>query len=110
MPTTVLEAKQSVLHFTPTRDFKIFNHHSYCLLEQRTKTPTPTDKTCKLWDAETGDLLHTYRGHATEIVCLSFDPPGLTVATGSMDNTARLWDVETGTPLHTLVGLFALAP
>ncbi|CAM9437031.1 unnamed protein product, partial [Discosporangium mesarthrocarpum] len=47
------------------------------------------DKTCKLWNAETGDLHHTYRGHTTEIVCLSFDPHGATIATGSMDNTAR---------------------
>eukprot|EP00965_Chrysotila_dentata_P227679 6196148-Pleurochrysis_carterae.AAC.4 len=34
------------------------------------------DKTAKLWNAETGELLHTLRGHQTEIVCLSFDPHG----------------------------------
>ena len=62
------------------------------------------DKTCKLWNAENGDLYHTYRGHSTEIVCLSFNPQGTMVATGSMDNTARLWDVETGECLHTLLG------
>ncbi len=61
------------------------------------------DKTCKLWNAETGQLYHTYRGHATEIVCLSFNPHGTMLATGSMDNTARLWDVETGECLHTLL-------
>lgn len=49
-------------------------------------------------------MYHTFRGHATEIVCLSFDPNGAVVATGSMDNTARLWDVETGECLHTLLG------
>lgn len=47
---------------------------------------------------------HTFRGHSTEIVCLSFNPQGTVVATGSMDNTARLWDVETGECLHTLLG------
>jgi WD40 repeat protein len=62
------------------------------------------DKTCKLWSAETGQLYHTYRGHATEIVCLSFNPHGTMIATGSMDNTARLWDVESGECLHTLLG------
>ena len=62
------------------------------------------DKTCKLWNAETGQLYQTYRGHATEIVCLSFNPHGTAIATGSMDNTARLWDVETGECLHTLLG------
>lgn len=65
---------------------------------------TYTDKTCKLWSAETGQLYHTYRGHATEIVCLSFNPHGTMIATGSMDNTARLWDVESGDCLHTLLG------
>jgi WD40 repeat protein len=49
-------------------------------------------------------LYHTYRGHATEIVCLSFNPHGTMIATGSMDNTARLWDVEAGDCLHTLLG------
>lgn len=68
-------------------------------------TSTPAlDKTCKLWSAENGDLHHTFRGHSTEIVCLSFNPQGTVVATGSMDNTARLWDVETGECLHTLLG------
>lgn len=62
------------------------------------------DKTCKLWSAETGQLHHTYRGHATEIVCLSFNPQGTQLATGSMDNTSRLWDVETGECTHTLLG------
>lgn len=62
------------------------------------------DKTCKLWNSETGQLYHTYRGHATEIVCLSFNPQGDTIATGSMDNTAKLWDVETGQEKHTFLG------
>lgn len=39
-----------------------------------------------------------------EIVCLSFDPNGFLVATGSMDNTAKLWDVETGEQIFSLGG------
>lgn len=39
-----------------------------------------------------------------EIVCLSFDPHGILVATGSMDNTAKLWDVETGQEIFNLQG------
>jgi len=60
--------------------------------------------TPQLWNSETGQLYHTYRGHATEIVCLSFDPRGTLIATGSMDNTAKLWDVETGKERATLMG------
>lgn len=36
------------------------------------------DKTCKLWSTTSGENLHTFRGHDTEIVCLSFDPQGST--------------------------------
>jgi hypothetical protein len=54
--------------------------------------PGSFDKTAKLWDATTGELLHTLRGHATEIVCLAFDPHGVIAATGSMDSTAKVGD------------------
>ena len=57
----------------------------------------------QLWDADPGALHHVSKGHATEIVCLSFDPLGTTIATGSMDNSAKLWDVETGAEKHTLL-------
>jgi len=50
----------------------------------------------QVWNANTGELYSTLRGHATEIVCLSFNPQGNIIATGSMDNTAKLWDVDTG--------------
>jgi len=39
-----------------------------------------------------------------EIVCLSFDPHGMLVATGSMDHTAKIWDVETGQEIFNLSG------
>merc|ERR1712060_622486 len=62
------------------------------------------DKTAKLWNSETGELLHTLRGHATEIVCPAFDPTGRIVATGSMDSTAKLWDVVGGLEIASLLG------
>ena len=50
---------------------------SYATAEMKCNNESITgsfDKTCKLWNAETGALYHTFRGHATEIVCLSFNP------------------------------------
>lgn len=41
------------------------------------------DKTCKLWDAETGYCIQTLRGHTAEIVCVAFDPTGTLLATGT---------------------------
>jgi dynein assembly factor with WDR repeat domains 1 len=43
------------------------------------------DRTAKIWDSTTGQRYHTLKGHKMEIVCLSFDPHGMLVATGSMD-------------------------
>lgn len=48
------------------------------------------DKTAKLWDAYTGQLYYTLKGHDTEIVCLGFNPQSTLIATGSMDNTAKV--------------------
>ena len=62
------------------------------------------DKTAKIWDSTTGQLYHTLKGHKMEIVCISFDPHGMLVATGSMDNSAKLWDVETGQEIFSLDG------
>ena len=60
------------------------------------------DKTCKLWNAQTGQCYFTYRGHTSEIVCLSFNPQSTIIATGSMDATSKLWDVQSGNELATL--------
>ena len=49
------------------------------------------DKTARLWNAHTGDLLHTLQGHTSWITSVAFSPNSKTVITGSRDNTARLW-------------------
>jgi dynein assembly factor with WDR repeat domains 1 len=43
------------------------------------------DRTAKIWNTATGEMLHTLKGHKMEIVCVNFDPNGILVATGSMD-------------------------
>ena len=62
------------------------------------------DRTAKIWDASTGECYYTLKGHATEIVCLAFDPHGFCLATGSIDSTSRLWDVEKGVEIAELKG------
>ncbi|MCB9749632.1 MAG: WD40 repeat domain-containing protein [Myxococcales bacterium] len=62
------------------------------------------DRTARLWDARTGELLATLRGHAEEVVSLVYSPDGSRVATGSFDGTAKIWDARTGELLATLRG------
>ena len=63
-----------------------------------------SDGTVKLWNAVTGELQKTLKGHAGAIYSIAYSPDGKTLATGSRDETARLWDAHTGTHKATLEG------
>ena len=62
------------------------------------------DKTIRLWDVETGDLLETLTGHIGTVYSLRFSPDGPMLASSGADATIRFWDVETGNPVKTLTG------
>ena len=47
-----------------------------------------------LWDAESGALLRTFRGHTNNVFSVAFSPDGTRVLTGSQDGTAKLRDAE----------------
>ena len=46
----------------------------------------------------------TLSGHGSPILCCSFSPSGLLLATGAGDKVCRIWDMDTEMPLHTLEG------
>ncbi|MGB3203562.1 MAG: WD40 repeat domain-containing protein, partial [Crinalium sp.] len=54
------------------------------------------DKTIKVWDIKTGNLLHTLQGHSyfANSVVISLD--NQTIISGSLDNTIKVWDIKTG--------------
>jgi WD40 repeat protein len=58
----------------------------------------------KLWDANTGKLMHILSGHAADVSGGAFSPDGRMVLTGSHDDTARLWDASSGRLIRTLNG------
>ena len=62
------------------------------------------DKTIKLWDARSGEILRTLEGHTSGVRSVAFSPDGITLASGSRDSTIELWDVRSGALLHTLAG------
>jgi len=62
------------------------------------------DKSVRLWDATSGELLSTLEGHTAEVKCVTFSPDGQTLASGSSDKTIRLWDTVKGAQLSTLKG------
>ncbi|WWD22567.1 hypothetical protein CI109_107060 [Kwoniella shandongensis] len=61
------------------------------------------DKTIRIWDAESGELLHTLEGHTDFVKSLTVLPtsPPLLLSTSS-DRTCRLWDLSSlSTPTTT---------
>ncbi|MCA9290831.1 MAG: hypothetical protein KDA25_06870, partial [Phycisphaerales bacterium] len=51
------------------------------------------DRTTRVFDLATGDLVATLRGHLGYVEGVSFSPDGATLATSSIDATIALWTV-----------------
>ena len=49
----------------------------------------------RLWDIASGENLHTFYGHTTDVQCIAFSPDGRLMATGGHDGIILLWDVST---------------
>ena len=50
------------------------------------------DATARLWNTETGRLLHILRGHEGQVNTVGFNIRGRELASGGDDGTVRIWD------------------
>jgi WD domain, G-beta repeat/NACHT domain len=60
------------------------------------------DSNVRLWDAATGQCLHTYTGHQGGVNAVAIAADGQWLVSGSEDETLKRWDVATGQCLHIL--------
>ena len=59
-----------------------------------------TDKTLRIWDAETGSAVgKPFEGHTGEVLSIAYSPDGRHIISGSADKTIRMWDAENGSPV-----------
>ena len=47
-----------------------------------------------LWDVKTGEKIADFRGHPSDIQCLTFSPDGSILASGGFDGTIVLWNLK----------------
>jgi WD40 repeat protein len=62
------------------------------------------DKTIKIWDLESGELIRTLKGHQDGVDAIALSPDGEIIASGSTDKTIKLWHLHTGELLGTFTG------
>jgi WD40 repeat protein len=62
------------------------------------------DETLKVWDVESGRVLHTLKGHSSSVRGVAVTPDGKRAVSASEDQTLKVWNLESGCALHTLEG------
>lgn len=54
------------------------------------------DNSVRLWDVETGQLIHIMEGHRGAVTAVLFSPDASRVVSASSDRTVRIWETESG--------------
>lgn len=62
------------------------------------------DKSAKLWDAKSGQLVRKFSGHAVEVTALAFSPDSKWLITGDAKGHVKLWNRETAELVASMDG------
>lgn len=53
------------------------------------------DRTVRVWDAESGNVIAELKGHEDSVFCVGWSPNGRQLASGGRDGRLIVWDAET---------------
>jgi WD40 repeat protein len=62
------------------------------------------DYAVRVWEVDSGQLLHVLRRHKEAVLSVAFDPEGQQLVSSSEDKTVRIWDAENGCSLQVFRG------
>src|SRR5262249_39499378 len=71
-------------------------------MDGRRIVTSSVDRTAKIWDANSGKELLSFKKHTNMLNFAVFSPDGQRILSGSDDGTTRVWDPKTGKGLLTL--------
>jgi hypothetical protein len=63
-----------------------------------------SDRTVRVWNATSGEMLGELKGHSNTVNCAAFSPNGARIVTASFDGTARVWNAVSGEMVGELKG------
>lgn len=66
---------------------------------------TSSNNQIKVWDAATGQILRTFKGHSSAVHEVRWRKDSRMIASASQDSTVRLWDVVTGYQFDTFTSI-----
>ncbi|CAB4255173.1 similar to Saccharomyces cerevisiae YLR222C UTP13 Nucleolar protein, component of the small subunit (SSU) processome containing the U3 snoRNA that is involved in processing of pre-18S rRNA [Maudiozyma barnettii] len=108
-PSTNTSEKESLTHTINTSEYTRHAHekdiNALSIAPNDSVFATASyDKTCKVWDLETGNLVATLANHKRGLWDVSFCHYDKILATCSGDKTIKIWSLETFTVQKTLEG------
>ncbi len=62
------------------------------------------DKTLKVWDLGSGQLVRTLEGHTNVVTGVAVTADGRWAVSASEDETLKVWDLDSGQLVRTLEG------
>jgi WD40 repeat protein len=65
---------------------------------------TSYDGMVRLWNADDGSLIKTFKGNTKTTWTVAFSPDGKTIAGAGEDAVIIIWDISSGNIIHTLKG------
>lgn len=60
------------------------------------------DRTVRVWDLESGQVVHVLEGHEQYVESVAVTPDGTHAISGSVDGTVRVWDLTVGVAADVL--------
>ncbi|ALF53910.1 serine/threonine protein kinase [Nostoc piscinale CENA21] len=72
--------------------------------DNKTLISASRDKTIKVWNLATGQLIRTLKGHTEGVSSVAISPNGQILVSGSRDKTIKVWNLATGQLIRTLEG------